>query len=189
MDSLALIIPKRIIPDHSRRDDIFELRISRVSNPEKEYVVYTSHKPDYRRAYLPIKHVMAERGEEFYVNAPQRYDVGDFVRDYNKEKPINLENTALSYSGGKVVLEVGRRKLELRGPVLRTQEGKVVMDAKLNEEHANLVKIAKGVDGSEFRLKNDHSVVTSIVESQEGVTIMYRRTKYEVTPHVRVIRS
>jgi len=49
MESLALIIPERVIPEHENRYDVFEVRISRVSKPEEEYKVYMTHKPDYER--------------------------------------------------------------------------------------------------------------------------------------------
>jgi hypothetical protein len=43
MDSLALLIPEREIPEHESKD-VFKVRIARLSNPEEVYDVYMMHK-------------------------------------------------------------------------------------------------------------------------------------------------
>jgi hypothetical protein len=188
MESLALIIPERVIPEHENRDDVFEVRISRVSKPEEEYEVYMTHKPDYERAYLPIRHVGAEHGEEFQVKKPEKYEESSFARDYNSSKPKGLENTSLEWRDGRFVLKVDNTELALEEAKLRAQEGKAVLDSRLNDEEKNSVKIAKGIDGIDFRLKQDHAVVTSMKESKEGLMMSYERTHHDEFPHVRLMK-
>ena len=188
MESLALNIPSRAIPKHENRDDVYEVRISRVSNPEEEYKVYTTHNPNYKRAYLPIRHVGAEKGEEFNVKKPERYEESDFARDYNASKPKGLENTSLEYREGKFMLKVDGTEFALKEASLRAQEGKAVLDGKLNDEDKNEMKIAKGIDGFDVRLKSDHAVVTSMKESKEGLTMSYERTHHDEFPHVRLVK-
>jgi hypothetical protein len=188
MDSLALIIPDRAIPKHEDGDDVFEVRISRVSKPEEEYKMYMTHNPKNERAYLPIRHVGAKKGEEFNVKRPEKYEGGDFARDYNASKPKGLENTSLEFRDGKFMLKVDGTEFALKEAKLRAHEGKVVLDGKLNDEDKNAMKIAKGIDGFDVRLKSDHAVVTSMKESKEGLTISYERTHHDEFPHVRLVK-
>jgi hypothetical protein len=146
------------------------------------------HKPNNRRAYLPIGHVGAQQGEEFLVILPIiEYRQSDFAREYNARKPKYLENTSLEWREEKFVMKVDSVEIELRGNELRAQEGKAVLDAKLNDEDKNTVKIAKGVDGFDFRLKEDHAVVTLMSENKEGVKMTYMRTRNDIPPHARLI--
>ncbi|HUH99497.1 MAG TPA: hypothetical protein VLY65_00500 [Nitrososphaerales archaeon] len=187
MDSLALIAPSTIVPYHQERGDVFETRVSRASRPEEQYPVYTTHKHGYERAYVPLRHVGAERGEEFLVRPFERYEESGFARDYNGSKPPGLDNTMLAWREGKFVLSVDQAQLELKQTFLRAQEGKAVLDAKLNDEEKNAVKIAKGVDGFDFRFTHDHAIVTSMKESKEGLMVSYERTHHDEFPHVRLV--
>lgn len=188
MASLALIIPKAVIPEHELRGDVFEARISRASKPAREYTVYMTHKPGVKKAYLPIRHVGAKLGEEFFVRPPKKYEKADFARDYNEAKPKGLENTSLHWDGKRLALKVGESELELKDVTLRAQEGKAVLDATLNDEDKNAVKIAKGVDGFDFRFVRDHAQVISIRETVEGLAIEYRRTQHDEFPHIRLMK-
>lgn len=189
MKSLALIIPKGVIPAHRNRGDVFEVSISRVSRPAKKYLVYMTHKPGYKKAYLPIRHVGAKKGEEFIVRPPEKYEIDHLARDYNATKPKGLENTSLDWKDGNLVLTVGGSEIQLKEVVLRVQEGKAVLDLKLNDENKNAAKIAKGTGGFDFRFVRDHAIVTSMSENRDGITVTYQRTQNDIPPHARLIEK
>ena len=86
-------------------------------------------------------------------------------------------------------MKVDGLEFELKEPKLRSQEGKAVLDAKLNDEAKNVVKIAKGIDGFDFRFERDHSRITSMREGKEGVIATYQRTQNDIPPHTRLIKD
>ena len=99
MDSLALLVPERVIPEHDDRDDVFAVRLGRESKPGEEYTLYMTHLPGCDRAYLNIKQLDAEEGERFRIRSVDRFEEDDFARNYNDDRPKGLENTELSLEG------------------------------------------------------------------------------------------
>jgi hypothetical protein len=187
MDSLALLIPKEVIPRRHDRTDVFRAVVSRLSKPAQESQVFMTHKLEYDRAYLNIKSLDASPGEEFQVRSIAQCEESDFVKAYNENKPPLLENTKLDWRNGKFWMTASRLEFELRSATLRAQEGKMVIDAKLDQGDKNWVKIAVGSDGADVRLHRDHSPVTSMMESREGLLLTYRRDQDQPLPHRRMV--
>ena len=188
MDSLALLVPERVIPEHDDRDDVFAVRLGRESKPGEEYTLYMTHLPGCDRAYLNIKQLDAEEGERFRIRSVDRFEEDDFARNYNDDRPKGLENTELAWKEGRLMMKVDHTELELKDWDLRAQEGKVVLDAKLNDEEKNSVKITNGIGGTDFRLEKDHVIVTSMREGAEGILATYQRTQHDIPPHKRPIQ-
>lgn len=187
MDSFALLVPERIIPEHDDRDDVFAVRLERELKPGEEYTLYMTHLPGYDRAYLNIKQLDAQEGEKFRIKSVDRFQEGSFAKNYNDDKPKGLENTELAWKDGRLTMKVDYAEFELKDLKLRAQEGKAVLDAKLNDEEKNSVKIASGIDGMDFRFNKDHASVTSMREGKEGIIATYMRTHDDVPPHKRLI--
>jgi hypothetical protein len=180
----ALLVPDRMIPAHDQRSDVFEVKVSRGSEPDKEFSLYATHRPGYDRAYLNLYQLDPERGEEFRIRPPTRFTPSNFAEEYNGAKPFGLENTALFERGGEFWLKAGETELPFFESKLRVYQGRVVLDG--NVEGIGEVKISKALDTFDFRLK-DHSCVTSIKESLQGVVLSYQRTGHDPYPHRRVV--
>jgi hypothetical protein len=180
----ALLVPERMIPPHDQRLDVFEVRISRESEPEKEFSLYATHKPGYDRAYLNLYQLEPEKGEEFRVKPATPYTLSDFVEEYNGAKPRGLENTTLVERGRDLYLKAGETELPFVESKLRVYQGRVVIDG--NVEGAGEVKISKGLEGFDFRLK-DHSRVIGVEEGSQGVMLSYERTGHDPYPHRRIL--
>lgn len=187
MDSFALLVPERIIPEHDDRDDVFAVRLERELKPGEEYTLYMTHLPGYDRAYLNIKQLDTQEGEKFRIKSVGRFQEGSFAKNYNDDKPKGLENTELAWKDGRLTMKVDHTELELKDWGLRAQEGKVVLDARLNDEEKNAVKIAIGIKAADFRFARDHATVNSMTESKNGIIATYQRTQNDVPPHRRLI--
>ena len=179
----ALLIPERMIPPHNRRSDVFEVKVSRASEPEQEFALYTTHKPGYSRAYLNLYQLDPKNGEKFLATPATLYSQGDFVREYNEHKPLGLDGLQLVEKEGRLLLKIAGRELQFVESKLRVYQGQVILEGSI--EIVGAVKIAKSVRGFDFRL-GDHSRVTGL--SSDGGTVMnYQRTNHDPYPHRRVI--
>jgi len=182
MRTFALLIPKKIIPEH-RRTDIIEVRIVRTAESSKEYLLYTTHRLGKNRAYLNLFQTNPSYGELFFVNGLRVYQPSSFVEDYNSAKPMGLENTALDFDE-HVQMSVGDRDVRVAYGGMRTYQGQAVMQLELGE--AGPLKIAKSVEGFKMRLA-DHSPVTSFNEINGGVFLTYARTFHDRYLHRRTV--
>ncbi len=179
----ALLIPERMIPSHDERSDLFEVRVARVSQPEREYPLYVTHKPGYERAYLNLYQLDPKSGEEFVAKPATIYSRGDFANQYNNSKPSGLENSQLIERNNRLYLRVGGSELPFAESKLRAYQGNAVLDGRI--ESIGEVKISKSLTGFDFRLK-DHSRVTEF-RTDEGVVLGYQRTRHDPYLHRRVI--
>ena len=179
----ALLVPRAVIPEHER-EDIIEVKVGRKSDLAMEYLLYTTHKPGYKRAYLDLFQLQPSQREEFVIREVGKYLEERFVAEYNIAKPEGLENTELVYADGRFQMKVDGREVEMREARLRTYQGQVILDAEIGS--AGSVKVAKGLDGFVVRLK-DHSPVTAIRLKSGGVVLTYARTDHDPYPHRRQV--
>ncbi|HEV2121131.1 MAG TPA: hypothetical protein VGS11_13645 [Candidatus Bathyarchaeia archaeon] len=183
--SFAILIPKRIIPSHSR-SDILEVKIARASEPETQVTLYTTHLPGYRHAYLDLQPIDPVHGEAFWVRSVNIYAGPQFVADFDLMKPAGLENTELVWEKDQIAFLVDGEKLKLTGQRFRTYQGQVILDCGLGE--SGKVKIAKGIEGFRVRLA-DHSPVVSIAKYHGGIHLTYTRTEHDEYLHRRTVVS
>jgi len=182
--TFGLLVPESLIPEHER-GDVLEVKVARVSEPAKEYALFTTHLPGYKRAYLDLFQLSASYREEFLIRSVRKYSVKEFMLGYNDVKSLRLENTELIWNGN-IAMNVEGRVVELADARFRTYGGEVILDAELGE--AGAVKIAKSLGGFVVRLK-DHSLVTSIRASGESLLVVYQRTDHDDHPHTRGISN
>jgi hypothetical protein len=187
MDSLALLIPREVIPRRHEGSDIFRAMVSRLSRPEQKVQLFMTHKKWNDRAYLNIKDLNPCLGEEFQVTSIYQCEEMDFVKGYNERKPKLLDNTELNCRNGRFWMKASSLEFELKRTRMRTQEGRMILDSSLDGQERNAIKIALGVDGSDVRFHSDHSEITSMLESREGLVLTYRRTQKEMIPHRRLV--
>ena len=180
--TFALLVPRAVIPEHER-EDVIEVKFRRKSQPTREYVLYTTHKPGYKRAYLDLFQVAPTQGEEFVIGEVGKYQEKRFAAEYNAAKPKGLENTELLYDG-KFRMKVDEKDVELSAVRLRTHQGQMILDAEMGG--AGPVKIAKSLDGFAVRLR-DHSPVTAIRMKSGGIVLTYARTNHDPYPHRRQV--
>lgn len=179
----ALLVPDRMIPCHTDRSDVFEVRVARVSEPERDYALYTTHKPGYARAYLNLYQLDPKSGERFIVEPGVVYTSNDFAGEYNNAKPPGLDNMLLIKRDGKLFVEVGEKEFPFSESKLRVYQGQAVLEGRV--EGIGEVKIAKSLRGFDFRL-GDHSRVTGL-QSDGGIALTYQRTTHDSYSHRRMI--
>ena len=181
MESNALYVPERFIPEHTK-EDVLKVTLAREHEDWREYSFYTTHEPGQRIAYIDLKQVDAQKGEQFRIVSVEKHEISDFVDEYNVVKPRGLENTNLSLEGEKLFLRVDGVSVPVEDVHLRAQEGNVVMEGIVGN---SAVKIANGPDGTVMRLQ-DHSRVTEL--SADGkVVLTYQRTRHDSGSHRRVV--
>lgn len=180
----ALLVPQSLIPEHVR-EDVLEVKVARVAEPEKTYVLYTTHLPGYKRAYLDLFQLGASYREELTILSVRKYPAEQFASGYDAAKPKGLENTELLWNG-RFAMRVDGIRVELVGGRFRTYQGQVVLDAELGD--GGLVKIAKSLEGFAMRLK-DHSPVTSVRIRNGSIVMTYSRTDHDAYPHRRQVAA
>jgi hypothetical protein len=179
--SLALQLPKRVIPEHAR-DDILEVIAARVDEPDRVFALYTKHNPGRKRADVNLYKVGARHGEMFDVIALRRYEAPLIAEDYNSKEDRPLRNTRLRSEGGNLSLEVdGSLSVGLAKMRLRTYQSELIMEAELGD--AGAVKLTKSLGGYCMRLR-DTSVVQSITAVGGGMLLTYAH-KTDDHPHMR----
>jgi hypothetical protein len=183
--SVALLVPREMIPVHRDRNDVLEVKVARAERIGEEFLLYTTHLPGFKRAYLDLARAKATHAEEFLILAVRLYNQGDFVSDFNVHRPIGFMNTALQGSSMRSMLVDGIT-VPLKEPGLRTYQGQAVLDFELGD--AGPIKITKNVDGFKIRL-GDHSLVTSLKKHGGGLLLTYSRTDRDPYPHIRAVVS
>ncbi len=178
--SCALLVPASMIPVHQKRDDVVAVTIARASEQTREFVLYTTHLPGYRAAYLDLFQLGAKYQGEFRILAVRLYSEEEFPREYNVAKPKGLENTELVWKG-QFAMRVDGAEIPLREAKFRTYQGMVVLDAEVTGARA--IKIQKKIDSFEVRLK-DHSPVTSLTRLGPRFRLAYQRTGHDTYPHI-----
>jgi hypothetical protein len=179
MESTALLIPESNIPEHMK-NDVIEVRVAREKESWKEYTLYCRHTPGQAKAYLDLRQIGAEVGEEFKVKAVEVQRPESFVRGYNEKRPKGLENTGLLLEGNTLKIRVDEVAMSLEQPRFRSQQGNSILEARIAGEKA--VKISKGLEGYTVRL-GDHSQIVSMTRSEKFLTISYTRTGHDKHPH------
>lgn len=179
----ALLIPLRLLPEHSSRNDVLEASLFRIGEPTKLYQLYTTHKPGYTRAYLDIAQLGANYGDQYDISEVKLYRPAEFAVHYNAFKPKGLENTELEWNGG-FLLRVDGTELKLQQARFRTYQGMVILDAELGE--ARSIKIQKKLGSFEVRLR-DHSPVTRLQVLGQGIVLSYQRTDHDEYTHRRQV--
>jgi hypothetical protein len=181
--SFALLVPLGMIPDHVKRYDVFEVVLSRKSNPGRDFQLYMTHCPHYRHGYLNLFQLQASHAEQFWVKDVRKYDFGAFSSDYNANPPKELGNTRLTVDDDPR-MKVENYVVHLEEGKLRTYQGQVVLDCKLGA--GGHVKIAKKLKMFSARLA-DHYPITSISIKAGGVLLTYQRTDHDRYPHRRIV--
>jgi hypothetical protein len=170
-----------VIPDHAR-DDILEVRVTRVEEPDRAFVLYTKHKPGRKRADVDLFKLGARYGEWFEVRSVRVYGLAELAEDYNSTIDRPLRNTRLRREGDDLFLEVdGSLNVGLIGIKFRTYQSELIMEAKLDS--SGTVKMTKSLGGYCLRLR-DTSVVSSIEAAGYGIMLTYAH-RADNHPHRR----
>ncbi len=186
--TFALYVPSRMIPPHEQ-DDVMEFEIARASDPQKKFILYATHSPEYGRAYLDLYHPGARHREQFVVITVRKHSLQEFVSAYNRGKPDGLENTELCRGEQRLDLKVdGITELPLRDVRFDTYQGQVVLHGKIGDEENNRVKIASGFGPFDFRLE-DLSVVVSLKSDGSDVVLGYRRNRNDPRIRRRLVQT
>jgi len=172
MRSLAFLIPNSIIPRH-KKSDILEVKFESYTEARTCNVLYTRQNPRSERAYLDLRQINPSPWERHLVGPVVVYPPSRFVNDYNKSKPVGLENTSLRFGEGRFTFSVDDKELAVANPTFRTYQGMVILDASIKD--AGWVKIQKKLDGFEMRLR-DHSRVLSMEMIGPDLLTTYART-------------
>jgi len=177
---LALQIPWRAIPHHER-DDILEVKFVRCLEPQREFILYTKHNPDRKRADLDLYQLGATYGEEFWVTSIRKHPIEELPAEYNRMKPRGLENTELLWDDG-LRMRVDEAELELKMRAMRTYESRLFLDADLGD--TGLVRFKIDLSGFSVRTK-DRSLVQSMTTDGRNVLMTYKQPRGRM--HVRVV--
>ena len=182
MRSTALLLPESKIPEHTK-DDVIMVHVAREREDWKAYNLYCRETPGAGKGYIDLRQLNAELHERFVITRAEVLQTNTFVNEYNARKPNGLENTELVRRDQGLVLKADGKEVPMSVVALRSQEGRAVIDAMLGNGQ---VKIANGIGESEIRLK-DHSRVTEIKATSEGVILSYQRTGHDPYPHRRIV--
>jgi hypothetical protein len=180
ISGLALQIPKKAMPRHER-DDIFEVKVVKCDEPQREVTLYTKHNPDRKRADLDLYQLRARHGEEFWVTSIRSHPIEEFPAEYNGMKPRGLENTEMLWDDG-LRMKVDDVGLRLNVRAMKTYESRFFLDADL--EGAGLLRFKKDLTGFSVRTK-DRSLVHSM--TADGMNVLMRYKQPHERMHVRVI--
>jgi hypothetical protein len=159
-----------VIPEHAR-DDILEVRLARVEEPQRVFALYTKHKPGYKRADVDLFKLRPRYGEMFEVGSVRGYGAPQIAEDYNAADDRPVRNTRMKCEGGSLSLVVdGSLSVELAKMRLRTYQSELILEAELGD--SGTVKMTKSLAGYCMRLRGS-SVVHSITSVGGGMLLTY----------------
>jgi hypothetical protein len=123
-------------------EDIIEARVKRMSEPRKEFHLYTS--AAYADPHLNIFHLHPGRRESFRILSLRKFTMSDFVRSFNKYKSSNFRNVTLSYSGDVINMKVENLVAIVKNPKLSARgQGPILEGSIIEGTQRGSIRIAK----------------------------------------------
>ena len=185
--SFALFVPSRIIPPHTSRSDLLEVKIARAKESAESFLLYTTHLTGYPRAYLDLHQLTVLRGEPFQVESVRRYGLEELVSDYNKARPSGLANCELALDGDGLQMVCAGAQVKADVLTTRAYQGQAIFNIGL--AGACRIKLTKNVDGFTMRLAPFNEVVTSAKADEGGLIIGYRNRRDPRREHFRILET
>jgi hypothetical protein len=172
-----------MIPPHSE-PGLFEFRIARATNPSHSLPLYASHAPHAPRSYVDLFCLDPKHREKFLVQSIKEFVPKEFVRIYNRQKPMGLENTEMISDGSAFKIKVDNdHELALEDWSLETYQGRIVLHGKLGGRMANSVTISIGPNKSTIKLPGKRPIASMTTHGTD-IVMAYRR--WSIDPRLRL---
>lgn len=179
-----LRFPRELLAKYGK-EDILEARVARASAPEKQLRFYTN--AGYADPHLNISHLKPTHREPFNFLSLEKYEVSDFVRDFNKKSPKDFRNVTLSDSDGIVTMKVDNNVVEVKHPKLIADGGRAILEGSLIENRKRgILRIAKSSETFDLHFA-DHPRVVYMKANGSNIEAGYIQTSSEPDHRTRQI--
>ena len=183
-DSHFLRIPSGFVPKFGK-SEIIEARVTRASEPEKEFHLYTSL--SHVVPHINIARIHPAPRELFNVHSLEKYAKSDFVRDFNKLKSANFENVRMSYSEGTLKMKIEENSVVIRDPRLMIDGSRVYLQGKVGESMTSgVIRIGKVEEKFSLRFA-DTAQILRMKANGNFIEAHYVQSSHEPDHRVRFI--
>jgi hypothetical protein len=175
----SLVIRRREVPCHENHERL-ELVVARFVSPESDFSLYARDNRPGREVHFVATQISQVKGESFLVKSIKVIGISQFVEEYNRFKPPNLQNTSLGFDVEGLFLEVDGLRIGLGLGQLRAYGVEIAIELDCPKEFLSIglkpgkMSVENCPTGFRIRLA-DGSCVDSI--ALEGQTKIILRLK------------
>ncbi|MDG6941295.1 MAG: hypothetical protein JRN34_00005 [Nitrososphaerota archaeon] len=180
---VVLRVPKTVLeangfsPDRGGRRELVKLQVAwSTQRGEREEEVFANYYPGDRRAEVYLGR--SGRGDGgFRIVRANRYGYADFVEDFERKKPLGLQNVRLGTCGDSLMLDVDGSRIGLSETTMSTFGSMVCLRGRL-ERSPLLIKFECDGMSATARFK-EHPMIELMQVQGDELEIRYAQSKDE----------